>query len=129
MLTLPPPPPPPAAGLTGVQTLLPIMLDHVASGRLSIGRLADLMSAGVARVYGLAAKGRIASGWDADLTLVDLAARRRIERSWLASPCGWSPFVDAEVTGWPVATIVRGHVVMRDDAVLGAPEGRLARFF
>ena len=117
-----------AAGLTGVQTLLPIMLDHVASGRLSIGRLADLMSAGVARVYGLAAKGRIASGWDADLTLVDLAARRRIERSWLASPCGWSPFADVDVTGWPVATIVRGHVVMRDGAVLGVPEGRLARF-
>ena len=117
-----------AAGLTGVQTLLPVMLDHVAAGRLGIGRLADLMSAGVARVYGVPNKGRIARGFDADLTVVDLRARRRIERSWLASPCGWSPFEDTMVTGWPIATVVRGHVVMRDGAILGAPQGRLARF-
>ncbi len=117
-----------AAGLTGVQTLLPIMLDHVAAGRLGIGRLVDLMSAGVARVYGVPDKGRIARGFDADLTIVDLGARRRIEGSWLASPCGWSPFEGVSVTGWPVATVVRGHVVMRDGAILGTPQGRSVRF-
>ncbi len=117
-----------AAGLTGVQTVLPIMLDHVAAGRLTIGRLADLMSAGPARVYGLRAKGRIARGYDADLTLVDLRARRRIEASALASPCGWSPFDGVSVTGWPVMTVVRGHIAMRDGTVAARPEGRLARF-
>jgi dihydroorotase len=117
-----------AAGLTGVQTLLPIMLDHVASGRLTLSRLADLMSAGPARIYGLRRKGRIARGHDADLTLVDLAARRTIEPAWLASPCGWSPFEGTSVTGWPIATIVRGHVVMRDDEVVGDQQGRLADF-
>ncbi len=117
-----------AAGLTGVQTLLPVMLDHVAAGRLTIERLADLMSAGPARVYGLPTKGRIARGFEADLTLVDLRSRRRIESASLASPCGWSPFEGFAVTGWPVATIVRGRIVMRDGALLGTQTGRLARF-
>ncbi|MEL6064929.1 MULTISPECIES: dihydroorotase [unclassified Methylobacterium] len=116
------------AGLTGVQTLVPIMLDHVAAGRLSLARLVDLMAAGPARVYGLTAKGRIAAGYDADFTLVDLKARRRIEESWIVSPCGWTPFAGTEVVGWPVATIVRGRPVMRDDTVLGTPIGSLARF-
>ncbi|MGU3386371.1 dihydroorotase [Methylobacterium sp. D53M] len=116
------------AGLTGVQTLVPVMLDHVAAGRLSLARLVDLMAAGPARVYGLLGKGRIAAGYDADFTLVDLKARRRIEESWIVSPCGWTPFAGLDVTGWPVATIVRGIPVMRDDAVLGEPVGRLARF-
>lgn len=116
------------AGLTGVQTLVPVMLDHVVAGRLSLARLVDLMAAGPARVYGLLGKGRIAAGYDADFTLVDLKARRRIEDSWIVSPCGWTPFAGLTVTGWPVATIVRGMPVMRDDAVLGEPVGRLARF-
>ncbi|MBW4024237.1 MAG: dihydroorotase [Proteobacteria bacterium] len=117
-----------AAGLTGVQTIVPLMLDHVSAGRLSLMRLADLMCAGPARVYGVRGKGRIARGYDADFTLVDMGARRRIEESWIASPCGWSPFAGVEVTGWPVATIIRGQSVMRDDEVLGDPVGRLLSF-
>jgi dihydroorotase len=117
-----------AAGLTGVQTIVPVMLDHVSAGRLSLMRLADLMCAGPARVYGVRGKGRIARGYDADFTLVDMGARRRIEESWIASPCGWTPFAGLEVTGWPVATIIRGRTVMRDDEVLGEPVGRLMRF-
>lgn len=116
------------AGLTGVQTLVPVMLDHVAAGRLSLTRLVDLMSAGPARVYGAVGKGRLAVGFDADLTIVDLERRRTIEESWIASPCGWTPFAGMRVVGWPVATVVRGAVVMRDDEVLGTPRGRLVRF-
>ena len=117
-----------AAGLTGLQTLVPLMLDHVAKGRLSLARMVDLMAAGPARVYGAVGKGRITAGYDADFTLVDLRRERVIEESWLASPCGWSPFTGTKVTGWPVATIVRGRVVMREDEVLGAPSGRLVLF-
>jgi len=116
------------AGLTGVQTLVPIMLDHVAAGRLSLARMVDLMCAGPARVYSAVGKGRLAMGYDADFTLVDLKHRRTIEDRWIASPCGWTPFDGMEVTGWPMATIVRGYVVMRDDEVLGTPVGRLVRF-
>jgi dihydroorotase len=117
-----------AAGLTGVQTLVPIMLNHVNAGRLSLTRMVDLMAAGPARVYGAVGKGRLAAGYDADFTLVDLKRRRRIENAWIASPCGWTPFDGMDVTGWPAATIVRGRVVMQDDAVLGEPSGRLVRF-
>jgi dihydroorotase len=117
-----------AAGLTGVQTTVPLMLNHVNAGRLSLARMVDLMAAGPARIYGLRSKGRLAVGYDADITLVDLQARRRISNAAMASPCGWTPFDGMAVTGWPVATIVRGAVVMRDDTVLGDPQGRLARF-
>ncbi len=117
-----------AAGLTGVQTIVAMMLDHVNAGRLSLPRLVDLMCAGPARVYGVLGKGRLAAGYDADFTVVDMKRRRRIEESWIVSPCGWTPFAGMDVTGWPVATIVRGQAVMRDDAVLGAPLGRLVGF-
>ena len=117
-----------AAGLTGVQTLVPIMLDHVNAGRLSLGRMVDLMCAGPARVYGAVGKGRLAVGYDGDFTLVDLKRQRTIEESWIVSPCGWTPFAGMAVTGWPLATIIRGRLVMQDDEVLGSPTGRLVTF-
>jgi dihydroorotase len=117
-----------AAGLTGVQTILPLMLDHVSAGRLSLTRLVDVMGAGPARVYGAVGKGRLALGYDGDVTLVDMKAQRRIEDSWIASPCGWTPFAGHLCHGWPVATIVRGHVAMRDDTLLGSPQGGLVTF-
>jgi dihydroorotase len=117
-----------AAGLTGVQTLAPIMLDHVNAGRLSLTRMVDLMAAGPARVYGAVAKGRLCAGYDADFTIVDMKRSRTIENSWIASPCGWTPFDGQKVTGWPVMTIIRGHVAMREDEVLGTPSGRPVRF-
>jgi dihydroorotase len=113
-----------AAGLTGVQTLLPMMLDQVHRQNLSLPRLADLMSAGPARIYGAVNKGRIAAGYDADFSVVDLRAPRTIENAMMASPCGWTPFDGVSVTGWPVATIIRGHVAMRDGAVTVPPAGR-----
>lgn len=117
-----------AAGLTGVQTLVPVMLDHVAAGRLTLPHLAEVMAAGPARVYGADAKGRIAVGFDADFTVVDLRRARTIEEDWIVSPCGWTPFAGMRCTGWPAMAVLRGRVAMRDDAVLGAPGGRAVRF-
>lgn len=117
-----------AAGLTGVQTLVPLMLDHVSAGRLSLTRLADLMGTGPARVYGALNKGRLAVGYDGDVTVVDMKRQRTIEESWIASPCGWTPFAGHRCTGWPTMTIVRGNIVMREDEVLGAPIGRPVAF-
>ena len=116
------------AGLTGVQTLVPVMLDHVGAGRLTLQRMVDLMCAGPARVYGAVGKGRLAAAYDADFTLVDLQRRRTIEESWIVSPCGWTPFAGMSVTGWPTATIVRARLVLREDEVLGSPGGGLVRF-
>lgn len=117
-----------AAGLSGVQTLAPVMFDQVQKGRLSLGQLVDLMAAGPARIYGAVGKGRIAVGYDADFTIVDLKKNRRIEDTWLVSPCRWSPFAGERVTGWPAMTIVRSNVVMRDDEVLATPIGQVMTF-
>ncbi len=117
-----------AAGLTGVQTIVPLMLDHASAGRLSLTRLADVMCAGPARIYGAVGKGRIAVGYDADFTLADMGASRVIQESWIASPCGWTPFTGHRCHGWPRATIIRGAVVMQDDALVGAPQGALVTF-
>lgn len=116
------------SGMTGVQTLLPIMLDHVHAGRLTLERLVDLTSAGPARLFGLAGKGRIAVGYDADLTLVDLRARREITNRWMASVAAWTPYHGKSVTGWPMATVVRGHVVAKDAALIGEPVGQPIEF-
>jgi dihydroorotase len=117
-----------AAGLTGVQTLVPIMLDHVNAGRLSLGRMVDLMAAGPARVYGAIGKGRIAAGYDADFSIVDMTRQRTIEEDWIVTPAGWTPFAGMRVTGWPQAVVLRGAVVMRDDAVVGEPMGKMIQF-
>ncbi|WP_066727121.1 dihydroorotase [Sphingomonas pituitosa] len=100
------------SGMPGVQTLLPLMLNHVAEGRLTLQRLIDLTSAGPQRIFGLVGKGRIVPGYDADFTVVDLKARWTVDEAWLSSRCGWSPFTGMELTGRPVGTIIRGHRVM-----------------
>ncbi len=115
------------SGMPGVQTLLPIMLDHVHEGRLSLQRLVDLTSAGPARIFGVAGKGRMAVGYDADLTLVDLKERRTITNSWIASRCGWTPFDGKTVHGWPIGTMVRGRMAMLEGD-LAEPGGRPIRF-
>ena len=100
------------SGMTGVQTLVPIMLDHVNAGRLSLARFVDLTSAGPARLYNIACKGRIAAGYDADFTIVDLKRNETITNKWIASRAGWTPYDGLVVTGWPVGTFVRGRRVM-----------------
>jgi dihydroorotase len=116
------------SGMPGVQTLLPLLLDHMSQGRLTLARLVDLTSAGPQRIFGIAGKGRIAMGYDADFALVDLGEQREITDDWIASKCGWTPFAGKTVRGWPKGTIVRGTVVMREDEVLGTPTGQPVRF-
>jgi dihydroorotase len=116
------------SGMPGVQTLLPVMLDHMNAGRLTLSRLVDLTSAGPARIYGIAGKGRIALGYDADLSIVDLKAKREITDQWMKNKSGWTPFAGMTVTGWPQATVIRGRIVMRDDELIGAAAGKPVRF-
>ena len=116
------------SGMTGVQTLVPVMLDHVNKGRLSLLRFIDMTSAGPARLFGIAGKGRIAVGYDADFTIVDLKRRATIENRWIASRCGWTPYDGVEVTGWPVGTFVRGQQVMWEGELVTPGEGQPVRF-
>jgi dihydroorotase len=116
------------SGMPGVQTLVPVMLTHVASGKMSLERFIDLTSAGAQRIFNIAGKGRLAVGYDADLTLVDLKAKRTIVHADMATRSAWTPFDGFEATGWPMATLVRGRVVMKDGELIGAAHGRPVRF-
>jgi dihydroorotase len=116
------------SGLTGVQTTLPLMLTKVNEGKLSLLRLVSLMADGPARMYGVVGKGRIVVGNDADFSIVDMKAKRRIENSWIASQCGWTPFDGTMCSAWPMATIIRGNVVMFEGVVAGEPAGRAVTF-
>ena len=116
------------SGMPGVQTLVPVMLTHVAHGRLTLERFVDLTSHGANRVFGLADKGRLAEGFDADLTIVDLKARRTLTHGAMATRSGWTPFDGFEAQGWPMATIIRGRVVMRDDEIVLPHAGEPVRF-
>jgi len=116
------------SGMPGVQTLVPVMLTHVAQGRLTLQRFVDLTSHGPQRIFGIAGKGRIALGWDADLTLVDLSARREITDGWIASKCGWTPYAGMVATGWPRMTVIRGRLVMAEDELLLPTGGAPVRF-
>ena len=116
------------SGMPGVQTLVPVMLDHVAAGRLSLERFVDMSSAGPARLFGVAGKGRVAVGYDADITVVDLKRRETIRDSWIASRCGWTPYDGKSVQGWPVGTIVRGARVMWEGELVAPSRGEAVRF-
>ncbi|RWI18939.1 dihydroorotase [Mesorhizobium sp.] len=116
------------SGMTGVQTLVPIMLDHVNAGRLTLQRFVDLSSHGPQRIFGMARKGRIAAGYDADFTIVDLKRRETITNAQAGSKAGWTPYDGREVTGWPVGTVVRGQRVMWEGEMVTPGQGRAVEF-
>jgi dihydroorotase len=116
------------SGMTGVQTLVPLMLDHVNAGRLTLERFVDMTSAGPKRLFGIARKGRVAVGYDADFTIVDLKRRATITNDWIVSKCGWTPYDGVTVTGWPVGTLVRGNVVVWEGELTAPSLGEAVRF-
>ena len=116
------------SGMTGVQTLVPLMLDHVNAGKLTLQRFVDLTSAGPNRLFGIAGKGRIAVGYDADFTIVDLKRRATITDAGVGSRAGWTPYDGVTVTGWPVGTVVRGQRVMWEGEVVTPGRGEAMRF-
>lgn len=116
------------SGMPGVQTMVAVMLTHVAEGRLTLERFVDLTSHGAGRVFGMAGKGRMAVGYDADLTIVDLQARRVIRNEEQVNRSGWTAFDGFQARGWPRATIIRGRIVMRDDEVIAEGTGAPVRF-
>jgi dihydroorotase len=116
------------SGMPGVQTLVPVMLDHVNKGRLAIERFVDLTSHGPSRIFGIARKGRIAEGYDADFTVVDLKKKATITNAWIESKCGWTPYDGYDVTGWVAGTFVRGRCVMWQGDILGTAHGQPVSF-
>jgi dihydroorotase len=116
------------SGMTGVQTLVPIMLDHVNAGKLTLERFVDLSSHGPNRIFAMARKGRIAAGYDADFTIVDMKRRETIRNGQAGSKAGWTPYDGKEVTGWPVGTVVRGRRVMWEGEIVTPGTGEPVLF-
>ena len=112
------------SGMTGVQTLVPILLDFVNKDKLSIFDLVKFTSTNPSRYFKIKDKGLIKVGYDADFTIVDLNKTRVIENNWIASKAGWTPYDGLKVMGWPILTIINGKVIMREDQVFGKPEGK-----
>jgi dihydroorotase len=116
------------SGMTGVQTLVPTMLDHVNKGRLTLERFVDLTSHGPNRIFGIARKGRIAEGYDADFTIVDMKRTETITNKWIESRSNWTPYDGVKVQGWPVGTMVRGKFAMWQDEIAKQAQGAPVKF-
>ncbi|WP_421852179.1 dihydroorotase [Oricola sp.] len=116
------------SGMTGVQTLVPVMLDHVNAGRLTLERFVDLSSHGPNRLFGIARKGRIATGYDADFTVVDMKRTETIRNGQVGSKTGWTPYDGKQVTGWPVGTIIRGQRAMWEGEIVTPSAGEPVLF-
>ena len=111
------------SGMPGVQTLLPVMLNHVNDGKLSLKQLINLVCENPIEIFGIKNKGFIKKGYDADFTIVDMNKDIKIKNINIESKCGWSPFDGFTFKGSPVATIINGKIKMLDGKILGKPEG------
>jgi dihydroorotase len=116
------------SGTPGVQTLVPIMLNHVNNGKLSLSKLVSLWSYGPERIHKISGKGRIEKSYDADFTIVDMNKEMIITNDQQRSKSKWTPYDGMKVKGWPTHTIVRGNVVMQDDDIISQPIGKIIEF-
>ena len=116
------------SGMPGVQTIFPVMLDHVNNGKLSLKQLIDLMCENPCRIFGIQNKGYIKEGFDADLTITDMNKEVVIKDEMIASKCGWTPFNNYKVKGFPVGTIVNGNLVMSDGKIVLESKGQPLKF-
>jgi dihydroorotase len=111
------------SGMPGVQTILPIMLNHINNEKLNLEQLVKLMCENPCRIFGIKNKGYIKENFDADLTIIDMNKKQTIKNEMMASKCGWTPFNNKSVKGFPVATIINGKVVMSDGKVVTESSG------
>ncbi len=116
------------SGMPGVQTIFPVMLDHVNNGKLTLRQLINLMCENPCKIFGIKNKGYLKEGYDADLTITDMNKEVVIKNEMIASKCGWTPFNNHKVKGFPVATIVNGHLVMSDGKVVEETKGSPLKF-
>ena len=116
------------SGMPGVQTIFPVMLNHVNNGKLTLQQLINLMCENPCKIFGIKNKGHIKEGYDADLTIADMNKEVVIKNEMIASKCGWTPFNNHKVKGFPVGTIVNGHLVMSNGKVISESKGLPLKF-
>ena len=112
------------SGMPGVQTLMPVMLNHVNNGKLSLNQLITLVCENPVKIFGIKNKGYIKKDFDADFTIVDMNKTIEIKNEKIESKCKWSPFNGEKFLGTPVATIINGEIKMKNGEILGDPTGK-----
>jgi dihydroorotase len=116
------------SGMPGVQTLVPLMLNHVNNNKLTLNQFIKLVCENPVRIFGIKNKGHIKEGFDADLTIVDMNMKKVIKNDWIASKCGWTPFDGYEVKGFPLGTIVNGKAIVWDGKLIEKANGKPLKF-
>ncbi len=116
------------SGMPGVQTLVPVMLNHVNDGKLTLEQFINSVCENPVKIFGIKDKGFIKKGYDADFTIVDMNKKILIQNKNIESKCGWSPFDGYEFKGIPVSTIISGKIKMKDGKIIGNPEGTALLF-
>ncbi|CCD93437.1 D-hydantoinase (Dihydropyrimidinase) (DHPase) [Bradyrhizobium sp. ORS 375] len=111
-------------GIPGVETRLPILFSEgVSKGRISLNQFVAFTATNHAKTYGLKGKGSIAIGYDADIALWDPNRTAKISQEGLHHGSDYTPYEGIEITGWPVATMLRGKFVVRDGKLVGEKGG------
>ena len=112
------------SGMPGVQTLMPVMLNHVNNKKLALSQLVKLVCENPVKIFGIKNKGFIKEQYDADFTIIDMNKIIEIKNEKIESKCGWSPFDGFKFKGTPVSTIVGGKIKMLNGKIIGQPEGK-----
>ena len=116
------------AGACGVETMVPMMLDAVNEGRITLDEMVALLSENPAKQFGLyPRKGVIAVGADADLTIVDMDKEKVLRQEDLHSVNKVTPFNGFKVKGVPVMTVVRGKLVAKDGELVSEKNGQFVK--
>ena len=116
------------SGMPGVQTLLPLLLNHRHQGRLNLQTIVRLLAVNPHYIFKIQERGLIQEGFLAHLTLIDLKKEQRITKDWLAYKCKWSPFENLKVTGWPTAVFLRGELAMKENEIINSAKGQEIAF-
>ena len=115
------------SGVPGVETSLPLMLNAVNNDRLDLKEVCALMSENPARIFNLDGKGAVKEGYDADLVVIDMEKKRKIENKKLYTKCGWSPYDGRMLKGWPIMTFVKGKLAMENGKIFEDVKGEEVR--
>jgi dihydroorotase-like cyclic amidohydrolase len=107
-------------GIPGLQAMLPVLLDGVNKGLVTLEKVVEVTSYNPAQIYGLAPrKGLLQPGSDADFVVLDMNLQKTMAKEENESKCPWSPYFGMTFKGWPVMTVLRGELVYKNGKIVG----------
>ena len=116
------------SGMPGVQTILPVLLNHMNDGKINLNQIVNFLCENPVKIFDIQNKGYIKKDFDADFTIIDLNKEIEVKNEKIESKCGWSPFDGYKFKGTPIYTIIGGEVKMKDGKIIGEPTGKPLEF-